>query len=205
MIVLALDTTGADCSVAVYDGNTNRILGSYLKTLGRGHAEHLIHAIDCALKSSAIDITQIDRIVTSLGPGSFTGVRVSIAAARGLSLCLNRPSFGVGNLEVLACSYLDVNSSRPVMVLVNMLFEKFCFQIFSKSAVPLSDPILINYDQACYEIKIFEGEIIGSGFDAINGIKGEDYYFPMDVLARLGMGKTENSPSPIYLRRPCTI
>lgn len=202
MIVLALDTTGADCSVAIYDGNTSLILGSYSKTLGRGHAEHLIYAIDYALKDSELDITQVDRVVTSLGPGSFTGVRVSIAAARGLSLCLNKPSVGVGNLEVLARAYLDVNSSRPVMVLVNILFEKICFQIFSKAAVPLSEPILINYDQACHEIKNFDGEVIGSG---VPGIKEEVGCFPMDVLARLGMTKTQSSLSPIYLRHPCAI
>ncbi|MBY7648989.1 MAG: tRNA (adenosine(37)-N6)-threonylcarbamoyltransferase complex dimerization subunit type 1 TsaB [Candidatus Liberibacter europaeus] len=200
MIVLALDTTGSNCSVAVYDGKNDCILGSFLKTLGRGHAEHLIQAIDSVLKDSAIDITRIDRIVTSLGPGSFTGTRVSVAVARGFSLVLDKPSCGVSNLEVLARSHLDVDSNSPVMVLVNLLFEKVCLQRFSKEGVPLSDPILLNYGQARCEVESFEGEVIGSGVSAINGIKEEVDTLPIDVLARLGLIKNHISPSPIYLR-----
>ncbi|CAL9915869.1 tRNA threonylcarbamoyladenosine biosynthesis protein TsaB [Candidatus Liberibacter solanacearum] len=205
MIVLALDTTGVDCSVIVYDSNANYILGSYFKNLGRGHAEHLIPAIDCALRDSQLDISQIDRIVTALGPGSFTGVRVSIAVARGISLVLGKSAFGVGNLEVLARSHLDTHAGRPVMVLVSLLHKKICRQTFSVDGIPVSEPVLLNYEQTRFEVDNFEGEIIGSGFSVIKGIEGENDHLPMDVLARLGILKTGIAPAPIYLRSPCTL
>ncbi|MBL0848825.1 MAG: tRNA (adenosine(37)-N6)-threonylcarbamoyltransferase complex dimerization subunit type 1 TsaB [Candidatus Liberibacter ctenarytainae] len=199
MIVLALDTTGSNCSVAVYDSDSGCILGSFLQTLGRGHAERLISAIDSALKDAQLDINRVERVITTLGPGSFTGVRVSVSVARGLSLALGAPALGVGNLEVLARSYLDIHFNRPVMVLVNLLFEKICCQIFSVNAVPFSDPILLSHDQARCEVEKFEGAVIGSGVYAMKGMKAKMDCLPMDVVARLGIEKTQSSPSPIYL------
>ncbi|MBA5724100.1 tRNA (adenosine(37)-N6)-threonylcarbamoyltransferase complex dimerization subunit type 1 TsaB [Candidatus Liberibacter sp.] len=202
MIVLALDTTSVDCAVAVYDSDTDCILGSFLKTLGRGHAEYLIQAIDCALKESKLCIAQVERVVTALGPGSFTGIRVSISVARGLSLVLDRPAFGVGNLEVLARARLNIGSDLPIMVVADVLSERVCLQSFSVGAVPLSDPILLTYDQARIYMEKFEGEVIGSGIAAIEGIKGEVDCLPIDVLARLGASTAQASPAPLYLRNP---
>ncbi|ACT56902.1 tRNA (adenosine(37)-N6)-threonylcarbamoyltransferase complex dimerization subunit type 1 TsaB [Candidatus Liberibacter asiaticus] len=205
MIVLALDTTGADCSVAIYDSHAGRILGSYFKNLGRGHAEHLMPAIDYALKDSRLEVSQVDRVVTALGPGSFTGVRVSIAVARGISLVLKQPALGVGNLEVLARAHLDSHVGRPIMVLVSLFHQKVCCQKFSLDGVSCSDPVLLNYEQTRSEVDNFEGEIVGSGLSAIRGIENDIDHLPMDVLSRLGITKSSPFPSPIYLRSPCFL
>ncbi|MEG8098779.1 tRNA (adenosine(37)-N6)-threonylcarbamoyltransferase complex dimerization subunit type 1 TsaB [Candidatus Liberibacter brunswickensis] len=200
MIVLALDTTGTNCSVAIYDSNSGCIVGSYLKNLKRGHAEHLIPAIDSVLSYSNLDISQIDRVVTALGPGSFTGVRVSISVARGISVALGKPVLGVGNLEVLARSHLNSNPRYPVMVLVSLLHQRICCQKFSLDGIPLFDPIILNYEQARFEVDSFEGEIVGSGLSSIRGIEGEIDILPMDVLSQLGISSDCSSPSPIYLQ-----
>ncbi|AKK20226.1 tRNA (adenosine(37)-N6)-threonylcarbamoyltransferase complex dimerization subunit type 1 TsaB [Candidatus Liberibacter africanus] len=198
MIVLALDTTGGNCSVAVYDSNVGCILGSYFKHLGRGHAEHLMPAIDYVLKDSHLDISQIDRVVTALGPGSFTGVRVSIAVARGISLVLGKPALGVGNIEVLAYSHLATHDG-PIMVLISLLRQRIYCQKFSSEGISLSSPVILDYEQARFEVDSFEGGIVGSGLAAIRGIESEGDHLPMDVLSQLGLSRTCVSPSPIYV------
>jgi tRNA threonylcarbamoyl adenosine modification protein YeaZ len=84
MRTLALDTSGAACSIALIEGDT--IIAARHEALGRGHAERLIPWI-AALPEGG----QADRIIVGCGPGSFTGVRIAIAAARGLCQCLACP------------------------------------------------------------------------------------------------------------------
>jgi len=76
MIVLAIDTAGVDCSAAVYDGDAHRLLGEATEMIGRGHAEKLMATIDAALDAAKIDLSAVERIAVTIGPGSFTGIRV---------------------------------------------------------------------------------------------------------------------------------
>ena len=88
MLVLAIDTAGVDCSAAVYDSSSREILGSVVDNIGKGHAERLMSAIDEALAQASRSLSDIQRIAVVVGPGSFTGIRVGVAAARGLALSL---------------------------------------------------------------------------------------------------------------------
>src|SRR5690606_16493325 len=89
MIVLAIDTAGVDCSAALYDGETGRMLAAVTDMIGKGHAERLMSLIDEALAQASLELTDVDRIAVVIGPGSFTGIRVGVAAARGLALALD--------------------------------------------------------------------------------------------------------------------
>ncbi|WP_313529866.1 tRNA (adenosine(37)-N6)-threonylcarbamoyltransferase complex dimerization subunit type 1 TsaB, partial [Shinella sp.] len=86
MIVLAIDTAGTSCSAALYDSNRDVMLGAAGEDIGRGHAERLMEFVDGALAAAGLDLPAIDRIAVTIGPGSFTGIRVGVAAARGLAL-----------------------------------------------------------------------------------------------------------------------
>ena len=103
MFLLAIDTAGPDCSVGVArasaDGLT--VLASDSERIGRGHAERLMPMIESTLARANIAFSDLDRIAVTTGPGSFTGIRVGVAAARGLALALDIPSVGVGSLEAL--------------------------------------------------------------------------------------------------------
>ena len=83
MIVLAIDTAGTGCYAALYDSDRDIVLGAAGDDIGRGHAERLMEFVDAALDAAGTDIKAVGRIAVTVGPGSFTGIRVGVAAARG--------------------------------------------------------------------------------------------------------------------------
>lgn len=118
MLVLAFDTAGPDCAVALVRGGPEGedVIARACETLGRGHAERLLPMIDHVLGEAGRNYTDLDRIAVATGPGSFTGVRVGVAAARALALALDIPAVGVGSLEALACPVNRVRPSGTVIV-----------------------------------------------------------------------------------------
>ena len=104
MLLLALDTAGPDCAVALARAQSGQceIVAERSETLGRGHAERLIPMIEELLTEASSSFADVRRIAVTTGPGSFTGIRVGVAAARGLALALAIPAVGVGSLEALA-------------------------------------------------------------------------------------------------------
>ena len=84
MIVLAIDTAGTGCSAALYDSDRDVVLGAAGEDIGRGHAERLMEFVDGALAAAKLDLPSIDRIAVTVGPGSFTGIRVGVLGINGL-------------------------------------------------------------------------------------------------------------------------
>ena len=102
MIVLALDTALAACSVAVTrDG---QVLAAASEPMLRGHQERLAPMVQAVMAEAGLAFPELDRIGVTVGPGSFTGLRVGLAFAKGLGLALGKPCIGVGTLEALAAS-----------------------------------------------------------------------------------------------------
>lgn len=100
MIVLAIDTALNACAAALVRGSETIALKSEL--MERGHAERLAPLVDELMRVAGVAMTAVDRIVVTVGPGSFTGVRVGLSFARGLALALGKPCVGVSTLEALA-------------------------------------------------------------------------------------------------------
>jgi len=102
MIVLGLDTALAACSVAVTrDGE---VLASVSEPMLRGHQERLAPLVEEVMAAAGLPFSALDRVGVTVGPGSFTGLRVGLAFAKGLGLAVSRPCVGVGSLEALAAS-----------------------------------------------------------------------------------------------------
>lgn len=112
MLLVALDTAGPNCAVALADqgGAAVEILASATERVERGHAERLMPMIEAVLASSGAAYSDLGRIVVTTGPGSFTGVRVGIAAARALALALDIPAVGIGSLAALASGALQTEA-----------------------------------------------------------------------------------------------
>src|SRR3982751_3097860 len=100
MIVLGLDTCLSSCSVAVLEGE--RVLGTAREVMARGHQERLAPMAQSVMADAGLAFDRLERIGVTVGPGSFTGLRVGIAFAKGLALALDIPAAGVGTLEALA-------------------------------------------------------------------------------------------------------
>lgn len=100
MLVLGIDTSLDACSVAIVrDGET---LAHLQETMNKGQAERLAPMVREAAQHAGIAFADVDRVVVTTGPGSFTGVRVGLSFARTLALSIGKPCLGVSTLEGLA-------------------------------------------------------------------------------------------------------
>ncbi|KMK66269.1 tRNA (adenosine(37)-N6)-threonylcarbamoyltransferase complex dimerization subunit type 1 TsaB [Puniceibacterium sp. IMCC21224] len=115
-LVLGFDTSAAHCAAALVwrDGflNDNFVLAERHDAMAKGQAEHLIPMLEDMLRSAGKNWHDLSGIAVGIGPGNFTGIRISVAAARGLALALNIPAIGVSMFEVLA-HYADDPESTP--------------------------------------------------------------------------------------------
>jgi len=181
MIVLALDTAGVDCAAAVYDSGSDSVMGEVTETIGRGHAEHLMHVIDEALAKAGTALSAIERVVVTVGPGSFTGIRIGVAAARGFALSLDIPAVGVTTLEVMAAAAGKQNPGKPVLAAIDAKREEIYLQAFGADGSPLDAVARLS--------------------DAPPAERPDA--FPIAIVARLGAAKpVSEKPKPLYLRGP---
>ncbi|MFU8776876.1 MAG: tRNA (adenosine(37)-N6)-threonylcarbamoyltransferase complex dimerization subunit type 1 TsaB [Roseovarius sp.] len=99
LLILAFDTSAAHCAAALLRGD--RVLALRAEEMGRGQAERLMPLLQEVLDGAGIMWRDLDRIGVGIGPGNFTGIRISVAAARGLALSLNIPAIGISTLEAI--------------------------------------------------------------------------------------------------------
>jgi N6-L-threonylcarbamoyladenine synthase len=206
MIILALDTAGVDCAAAVYDSGRNTVLGEASDMIGKGHAEHLIGIVDRALDQAGLALSHIDRLAVTIGPGSFTGIRVGVAAARGFALSLNVPAVGITTLEVMASAQRDKTPHRAVLAAMDAKRDEIYLQSFAADGSPLDAPRAVSVAQAQAFAAGFDGEITGSATPLLKADAGGDHTnrFPISIVARLGAAASPDSgkPKPLYLRGP---
>lgn len=104
MRILALDSSGLVASVAVAetDGKEEQLIAEYTVNYKKTHSQTLLPMLDEVAKMTELDMESIDAIAVAAGPGSFTGLRIGSATAKGLGLALNKPLIAVPTLEGLA-------------------------------------------------------------------------------------------------------
>lgn len=138
MRTLVIDTATKACSVALYDGDA--VIDSYHEVIGRGHAERLLPLIAMLPKRG-----KADRIIVDVGPGSFTGIRIGVAAARALGLAWNVEVSGYGCLTLVAAmAQLAVGKESSVDVIMAGGHGEYFFQSFPSLASPLTEPVSVT-------------------------------------------------------------
>ncbi len=105
MALLFLDTSGPRCAALVRRPGRDDVVAE--EVLGRGHDSRLAPIVQTVLEQAGIAPADLARVAVAVGPGSFTGVRVGVAFARGLALSLDIPSVGINTLDALAASAPD--------------------------------------------------------------------------------------------------
>ena len=139
MKIIALDTVAGASSVAVFS-NGEKVC-SYRKVLDRGHAEVLIPMMKEAISSVSFEFLDLDLIAVTVGPGSFTGIRVGLATARSLSVAAKVPVIGVTSFEAVAASITEEEwTGVPVLVALETKRDDLYLQMFDEARAPLGEP-----------------------------------------------------------------
>ena len=144
--LLAIDTAGSACSVAV--GRSATLLAAERRAMRHGHAEALLPMIDRAMEAAALSPTAIDGVAVAVGPGGFTGIRVGLGAAHGIALALQARLIGVTSFAAVVARLADAKSASGaatvVLVALDSRRDDFYVQLFSRaSAEPLAEPAAV--------------------------------------------------------------
>ena len=113
LTLLGFDTATAACSAALWAGGAVAA-GRRVETGGR-HAESLVPMLREVAAEGGTTLAAIDRFAVTVGPGSFTGIRIGLATARGLALALERPLIGLSTLEILAAGVPEAERDGPIL------------------------------------------------------------------------------------------
>src|SRR5215216_289695 len=130
MRILAIDTALKACSAALFDSAADEIVVSESVAMERGHAEALLPLITRVMDQGAAEFSDLDRIAVTVGPGSFTGLRVGIAAARGIALAAGKPAIGLSTLAALAAPLIAEDDSGAVVSAIDARHAQIYVQVF---------------------------------------------------------------------------
>lgn len=152
MNILALDTSMGVCGAAVLlaGGATQRIVLCE-ENMARGHAEALMPMVAEVMTGAGLDFADLDLIAATLGPGSFTGVRIAIAAARGFALVTGAKLWGTDSLTVMARTAVTggaVESGEPFAVAVDARGDMLYLGLYDGEGHKRDGPLLIGADEA---------------------------------------------------------
>jgi tRNA threonylcarbamoyl adenosine modification protein YeaZ len=194
-MILAIDTSAGQCAVALV-GSGDPVVER--QAMDRGHAEHLFPMIESVLARAGIGYDRLGRIAVCTGPGSFTGVRVGVAAARGIALGRAIPVIGISRFEALAAE-----AGGPVTICLSGRGGTTCLQSFDPGGVALAEPEITTQDRS--GAALAPGAIRFAG-DAAPRAAGQPALLPDGlpdpaIIARLAIGRDAAAPpAPIYLR-----
>lgn len=201
MIVLGLDTALPACSVAVLHGE--RVLARLSEPMIKGHQERLAPMAQEAMAQAGLAFADLDRIGVTLGPGSFTGLRVGLAFAKGLGLALGAPCVGIGSLEALAAS---LEGDVPTAAAIDAKRGQVYLQLF-QGGLPVAPPEALELADAAGRLAGVR-RLVGSGAPLLQPFAPEAEVLDLHVadpvaIARLAAAARElRPPEPIYLRAP---
>jgi tRNA threonylcarbamoyl adenosine modification protein YeaZ len=213
MRVLAIDTALEACSAAVLETARGELLASESLPMVRGHAEALMPLISRVMGEADVEFIHLDRIAVTSGPGSFTGLRVGISAARGIGLATGKPVFGITTLAAFAAPHIARDDTAPIAVAIDARHEHVYLQIFGPGGRTLVAPRIASIGDAVRAIAIGPARIAGNAAQMIAAAwsgaeppRVVEQKSAADIawVAQLGAVATGNpgSPKPLYLRAP---
>ncbi|MCU0839295.1 MAG: tRNA (adenosine(37)-N6)-threonylcarbamoyltransferase complex dimerization subunit type 1 TsaB [Rhodospirillales bacterium] len=220
MKLLAIDTAAAACAVALVRGEELTVRA---QSMARGHAEALVPMMKAAMAEAGLVFAALDAVAVSAGPGGFTGLRIGLAAARGLALATNRPCFGIPTLLALALASRAVNRRRrPVLAVLDSKRGDVYAQLFMADGTPRGDAQAMAVSHLATLLAGDTGDVmvIGDGVAEIAavlrgaGVAAWPVELAADTLVRgVAAGAAQRwqagerpttPPSPVYLRPPAT-
>src|SRR5437868_8511857 len=148
MLILAIDTALDACAAGVLDTDLGKLIAQESQAMKRGHAEALMPLIARVIKESGVAFALLDRIAVTTGPGSFTGLRVGLSAARGIALAASKPVVGLTTLTAYAAPVVSQNGAHPVISAIDARHDQVYFQVVSGDGSSLILPRVGSIDAA---------------------------------------------------------
>jgi tRNA threonylcarbamoyl adenosine modification protein YeaZ len=196
-LILALDTSTAACTAALLERD-GTIVASRDEVIGRGHAERLVPLIE-----EMLDGHVPARILVGVGPGSFTGLRVGLAAAHGMAIGWSIPLSGMNSLALLAAS-APPGEGKVAAAMAGGHGELFV-QTFDRKKLTATGPIL-NLSPGAAALKVDAPLVVGSGAEALVAARHSGEVLPLLPTASRALGLPELLRNleckPIYARAP---
>jgi tRNA threonylcarbamoyladenosine biosynthesis protein TsaB len=214
MRVLAIDTALEACSAAVLDTGAGALAAHETAAMQRGHAEALMPMIARVMERARLAFAEIDRVAVTTGPGSFTGLRVGIAAARGIALAAGKSAVGLTTLAAYAAPFIAADDSLPVVVAIDARHEQVYLQVFGPGGRTIVTPRLLPLRDALRVAATGAPRITGAGAALLAAAWPGGEKPPRAVeqrgapdigwVARLGALASDTAApvKPLYLRAP---
>src|SRR5579863_5381296 len=214
MLILAIDTALDACAACVLDTDAARVIAQESQAMKRGHAEALMPLIGRVIEKSGVAFAALDRIAVTTGPGSFTGLRVGLSAARGIALAANKPVVGVTTLTAYAAPAVSRNAEHPVVCAIDARHEHVYLQVVAGNGSALVPPKLASMTEALGAWRFGAPHLVGNAAKmladrwpthAVPPFKVDP--LPAPEIAWIGWLGAAVSPNtaparPFYLRAP---
>src|SRR5476651_1856889 len=214
MLILAIDTALDACAAAVLDTESGQLIAQESLAMKRGHAEALMPLIARIIKASGIGFSRLDRIAVTTGPGSFTGLRVGLAAARGIGLAASKPVVGLTTLSAYAAPVVSRNDEQPVISAIDARHDQVYFQVVSGNGSSLIRPKVAPIEEALGASRFGAPHLVGNAAKILSDRWPAQALPPFKVdpqpapdiawVAWLGAAVSPNTAParPFYLRAP---
>jgi len=212
--ILAIDTALGACSVCVMEAGRTLPLSLDVEEMASGHAEALMPMVERVMGQIEGGFASLERVAVTIGPGSFTGLRIGIAAARAIGFAASIPVVGVSTLSAYAAPLVDPREAGVIAVGIDARHGALFFQAFTAAGRTIVLPRVISAREAGRAIGAGPVRLAGSGAAALAteamalGLKAAiaDLRPAPDItwVGRLGFAADPSAapPKPLYLRAP---
>ena len=212
MRILAIDTSLTSVSACVYDSVGADMLAVESLLMSRGHAEALLPLIERIIAQVAGGFSTLDRVAVTVGPGSFTGIRVGVAAARAIGVALSIPVVGVSTLAAFAGPLVLERGVNTIVSAIDARHNQVYIQTFDPDGRTIMRPHIANAREVAGRLGKGPFRMTGSA-GAIMAIEawaqccvadtgGEMHNPSIEFVARLGLSADPDKapPDPLYLK-----
>jgi tRNA threonylcarbamoyladenosine biosynthesis protein TsaB len=204
----------AACSAAVFESEGGGLLAQHFEPMATGQAERLAPMVRETMAEAGMNFGALDRIATTVGPGTFTGLRIGLSFARGLSLALGLPVVGISTLRAIAANITANPEHLSILSAIDARRGNCYLQLFTADLAPLTDPRVCSLAEASVFIPQGRHLAVGSAVSSLVShldrarttllkADAQDLSTAASV-ARLASLEVPGTlpPEPLYLRRP---
>jgi tRNA threonylcarbamoyladenosine biosynthesis protein TsaB len=214
MLILAIDTALDACAAAVLDTGTSRLIARESQPMKRGHAEALMPLIARVMKEAGLPFAALDRVAVTAGPGSFTGLRVGLSAARGFALATGKAAVGLTTLSAYAAPVVSESGEQPVITAIDARHDHVYFQAVNGDGSGLVTPQVAPIAEVLAAWRFGPPRLVGNAAQILADRWPADAPPPVKVdaqgapdiawVAWLGAAVNPNAAParPFYLRAP---